>query len=114
MIRTTFYIIACIAIIMLFVSIGLSHGKTISWDAPIDNTDGSALTDLAGYWIYYNDKVVLVDDPYQTSVDIEDMTDITTYKMTAYDYTGNESLMSVPWTEIKGNVKITGNLVIGE
>ena len=30
-------------------------GGTISlaWDAPTTNVDGSPLTDLAGYWIYY-------------------------------------------------------------
>jgi len=26
---------------------------TIAWSAPTDNTDGSALTNLAGYNIYY-------------------------------------------------------------
>ncbi len=26
---------------------------TISWTAPTDNTNGTALTNLAGYWIYY-------------------------------------------------------------
>ena len=26
---------------------------TLSWTAPTENTNGTALTDLAGYWIYY-------------------------------------------------------------
>ncbi len=26
---------------------------TLSWAPPTENTDGSALSDLAGYWIYY-------------------------------------------------------------
>ncbi len=32
----------------------LSSGTaTLSWTAPLDNTDGSMLTDLAGYHVYY-------------------------------------------------------------
>ncbi|MBV8403589.1 MAG: fibronectin type III domain-containing protein [Gammaproteobacteria bacterium] len=30
-----------------------SRAATVSWEAPTSNTNGSALTDLAGYRIYY-------------------------------------------------------------
>lgn len=30
-----------------------SYSATLSWDAPNTNTDGSCLTDLAGYTVYY-------------------------------------------------------------
>jgi len=32
---------------------GISGNATVSWDAPTSNTNGSALTDLYGYRIYY-------------------------------------------------------------
>src|SRR4030067_1427045 len=36
---------------------GACKNKTmLTWDAPTTNTDGSPLTDLAGYKIYYGDS----------------------------------------------------------
>ena len=35
------------------VSEASSGNATLSWEAPVSNTNGSALTDLAGYRIYY-------------------------------------------------------------
>ena len=32
---------------------GTSRAATLSWDAPTSNTNGTPLTDLAGYRIYY-------------------------------------------------------------
>lgn len=32
---------------------GTSRAATLSWDAPISNTNGTPLTDLIGYRIYY-------------------------------------------------------------
>ena len=31
----------------------ISHSATLSWEAPTTNTNGTALTDLAGYQIFY-------------------------------------------------------------
>lgn len=31
----------------------ISHSATLSWEAPTTNTNGTALTDLAGYRVYY-------------------------------------------------------------
>ena len=31
----------------------ISHSATLSWEAPSTNTNGTALTDLAGYRVYY-------------------------------------------------------------
>ncbi|MEM8984010.1 MAG: putative Ig domain-containing protein [Pseudomonadota bacterium] len=40
---------------------------TLSWDAPTQNTDGSALTDLAGYRLYYGQQT----GDYTDSVEIQ-------------------------------------------
>ncbi len=32
---------------------GSSHSATLTWDAPTTNVDGTPLTDLAGYKVYY-------------------------------------------------------------
>ena len=51
---------------------------TLSWTAPTENTDGSALTDLAGYRIYYGNN----------SETLTDAVDIPTVGMTTYQVTG--------------------------
>ena len=35
------------------VTANATGSVTLSWTAPTENTNGTALTDLAGYWIYY-------------------------------------------------------------
>lgn len=49
------YILLLLVFSMVFLS---SRGTfaaqvTLSWDAPTTNTDGTKLTDLAGYYVYY-------------------------------------------------------------
>lgn len=51
-----------------------SGTATLSWYAPTENTDGTALTDLSGYRIYYGTDA----DALSQSVDI-DTVGITTY-----------------------------------
>lgn len=78
---------------------GEDTGKTVSlaWDAPTQNTDGSPLTDLAGYRVFYGtssgnySKSVYVGDTI-TCV-ISNLSSGTTYYfvVTAYDTSGNES-----------------------
>jgi hypothetical protein len=52
------------AIAVNAVSIG---GVTLSWTAPSQNTDGSALTDLAGYRIYYGTSTAALTQMIQVS-----------------------------------------------
>ena len=40
---------------------------TLSWEAPTTNTNGTALTDLAGYRIYYGPTAVKLDHTVQIS-----------------------------------------------
>jgi hypothetical protein len=39
---------------------------TISWQAPTDNTDGSAITNLSGYKVYYGEA----SGEYSSSIDV--------------------------------------------
>ncbi len=59
--------------LLMLISSSAFAGETVtvSWTPPTENTDGSALTDLDGYWIYYTDSngkdwSVRIDDPAQT------------------------------------------------
>jgi uncharacterized protein YfaP (DUF2135 family) len=78
--------------------------KTLMWDAPTSNTDGSSTTDLAGYKIYHG----IVSGIYTASIDVGNVTSFSiatlsstvpipgTYYIvvTAYDTAGNESVYS--------------------
>ena len=82
------------------VSVSVNGSMSLSWVAPSENVDGSRLTDLAGYRVYYGDS----------SRDYADMTDISSpsstattlilpsgdyyVAMTALDQEGNESSYS--------------------
>lgn len=79
---------------------------TLSWTPPTKNTDGSRLTDLAGYKIYYGtskkylQRVIVVDDPSVTSYTIKDLPPFTYYfSITAYNRTGAESERSAMQTK---------------
>ena len=61
---------------------------TLSWMPPIENTDGSQLTDLAGYVIYYGKTIdsltesVSINNPGLTSYTIENLDSNTMYYYT--------------------------------
>jgi hypothetical protein len=71
---------------------------TLSWNAPTTNTDGTPLTDLAGYKVYYGTK----SRTYTNSTVIGKVTTYTInlasgtyyFTVTAYDSTGLESTFS--------------------
>jgi len=80
-------------------SSNLTNSLTLRWDAPTTNADGTPLSDLAGYKIYYGTS----SGNYTKVIDIGN---VTTYKITelssgqwcfaitAYDFSGNESSYS--------------------
>ncbi len=82
---------------MAIVAVSVISDLTISWQAPTQNVDGSQLTDLASYRIYYGTQ----SGSYTQSVDVTDAT-ATQHSfsaasgeyfvtMTALDMDGNES-----------------------
>ena len=66
-----------------------SKGKegvaTVSWVAPASNSDGSQITDLAGYTIYYGtspnklDQRIQVTGPEETTYTVKELRSGTTY-----------------------------------
>ena len=73
-----------------------SNSITLSWEAPNTNSDGSDLTDLAGYKIYYGTSsgnyTVSVNIGNSTSAVINNLSSGTWYfAITAYDISGSES-----------------------
>ncbi|HZW59256.1 MAG TPA: putative Ig domain-containing protein [Woeseiaceae bacterium] len=71
---------------------------TLLWDAPSENTDGSVLTDLAAYRIYYGTSAgnypneILIDNPGITTYVVENLPPDTYYFVsTAINSNGIES-----------------------
>ena len=80
------------------VSLG---SATLSWMPPTENTNGSALTDLKGYRIYYGNnsgalnQTVVLNNPGLTRYVVESLSAGTWYfSMTSYNASGIESSRS--------------------
>ena len=79
---------------------------TLSWTAPTTNEDGTPLTDLGGYRLYYG----IAPGIYSVTLDVGNVTtsivelppDVRYYfAVTAYDTGGNESAFSNEVSKIK-------------
>lgn len=79
---------------------GAPNSATLTWDTPLLNADGSALTDLAGYKVYYGTQpgnyTNTKDVGNSNTAVLNNLTTGTTYfiAITAYDINGNESIFS--------------------
>lgn len=80
---------------------GGTPGKaTLSWDSPTANADGTPLTDLAGFKVYYGTS----SGNYNNFIDVGNVSSYTLdnippgtttyFAITAYDTEGNESIFS--------------------
>jgi len=84
----------------LNTSIALAYSITLSWSAPTKNADGTPLTDLAGYIVYYgtqshNYGYKIKVGNVTTYTDTNLVNGVTYYfAVTAYDKLGNESKLS--------------------
>ncbi len=86
------------------IASGAATGSaTLSWVAPTLNEDGSALTDLAGFRVYYGRQPggytnsVTLNDPGATSVVISDLASGEyEFVATAFNESGVESAFSAP------------------
>jgi len=74
---------------------------SLSWTAPTENSDGSVVTDLAGYKLYYGQstrsykKSIRIDNPTVTSYLIDDLLPDTYYvAATSFNAAGIESAFS--------------------
>jgi hypothetical protein len=80
---------------------------TLAWDAPSTNTDGSPLTDLAGYKIYYGTSsgsyTTIIDVGNVTTYIVNNLTSGTYYfTVTTYNTNGDESAYA---TEINKTIQ---------
>ncbi len=98
--KTNKFLHICLtALLIIFLNVLplFAGDATLSWDAPTTNTDGSPLTDLSGFNVYYGTS----SGSYSQSTDVGN---VTTYQVTnltggltyyfavtAYDTSGNES-----------------------
>lgn len=86
------------------ISLPFKQKTTLTWEAPLTNVDGSPITDLSGYKIYFSQ----VSGAY-TDADSRDVGNVTSVNIqttignlkgqwcfvaTAYDVAGNESAFS--------------------
>ncbi|TDJ31788.1 MAG: hypothetical protein E2O59_00245 [Gammaproteobacteria bacterium] len=85
---------------MSMLTVSVNGVLQLTWVAPTENVDGSALTDLAGYKIYYGTQSgnysdsVDVSDPGATQHDLTVPMETYYLAMTALDADGNESAYS--------------------
>jgi hypothetical protein len=80
------------------------NSATLTWEKPTTNQDGSPLTDLAGYQIYYgqttpvttdNSQLILVLNPNQISYVVANLAPGTYhFTVTAVNLQGSESTMA--------------------
>jgi len=97
-----------IALVTVLMMISVTMALTVqagqvrlSWDPPLTNEDGTPLTDLAGYMLYYGRTSGHLSGSYEFSVDVGNHTTYTLsglqdgqlyyFSVTAYDNSDNES-----------------------
>ena len=93
-----------LAVLLFFAtSTAIAAEATLTWTAPTQNEDGSPLTDLAGFNLYYGtslggpyDQTVNIPNPATTSYTVSGLAPNTTYYFvgTAYNEAGTESVYS--------------------
>jgi hypothetical protein len=83
------------------ITVAPSGQVTLNWEAPTTNTDGSPISDLAGYTISYGtdasalDQTVTVDNPTTTVYTMQNLASGTWYfAVGAYTSTGERSALT--------------------
>ena len=92
------------------IAVGTATGSvTLSWTPPTENEDGSALMDLAGYWIYWrntssaDNRTMKIDNPGLSTIVIDNLAAGTyEFAMTSFNSDGVESAPSNTITRIVG------------
>jgi hypothetical protein len=79
------------------VNADLDNSVNLSWAAPTTNADGTKLSDLGGYIVYYGEQTstnyaYAIDVGNKTFITINDLSSGTwCFALTSYDIDGNES-----------------------
>jgi hypothetical protein len=95
--KTLYVFLISFFIVYFYTPVLFAGSVSLSWDAPTENTDGTRLTDLAGYNIYYGtaagDYSNSINVGKNTTYQVTNLRDGLTYyfAVTAYDISGNES-----------------------
>lgn len=82
---------------LAMLAVDVFGNVTLQWDPPTENVDGSPLTDLASYRIYYGEfsgtytSEIAVEDPADTEHELLLPSGSYYFAMTALDTDGNES-----------------------
>src|ERR1700690_1811631 len=99
-----FWVASLLVIVLLMISLpgaveNAYSSVTLTWTPPTTNTDGTPLTDLAGYNVYYGTSSRSYGSPVNVGNAITyTVTNLTPgsyyFAVTAYDTSGNESAYS--------------------
>ena len=88
--RTQIALIILWIILIILVAIWEANAITLTWEAPTTNEDGTPLTDLGGYFLYFDRYKIDVGNV--TTFKFEEIPmALICFKVTAYDTSGNES-----------------------
>jgi hypothetical protein len=87
-----------VVMLSLLPPVADATGLTVRWQAPTNNTDGSELTDLAGYVVQYRRvpnltwRMKKLEDPWATEWTTADLTPgIWQFRVRAYNSSGAKS-----------------------
>ncbi len=77
----------------------LAASITLTWVPPTTNEDGTPLTDLAGYRVYYSEAAGVAKDPANLLIELDttvcaDEAKTYYFAVSAFDLSGNESKLS--------------------
>jgi hypothetical protein len=87
-------------LLLLFASSAHAGETILSWEATTTSSDGTPLTDVAGYMVHYGQTsqnyTSIIDVGNQTSYTLTGLAEgqIDYFAVTAYDSSGNESAFS--------------------
>ena len=104
--RYSTYALSCsnqVGTVTQMVSVAVKN-LSVTWQAPTENVDGTALTDLAGFRLYRTsgtDYILEAEiaEPAARSIALAKPSGVYEFVMTAYDGDGNESAYSNPVTK---------------
>lgn len=95
--RMSIVLTAIVTLLFLYTSPAFTYLVTLSWETPTKNADGTPLTDLQGFRVYYGAS----SHNYSHNIDVGNVTSYTAnslvsgvtyyFAVTAYDSSGNQS-----------------------